>query len=132
APAWSPARNSPIIFWTAGAAGSFPRLRPANPAPAMPTWAAPTSAPMIPGQAGMTAVLAAVIGAATAVGAATGASRDGMTCARHDLCGLASARHGVRHRIVQRLHAERNILHHAVHEEGRGRANVAAAAALDV
>jgi len=43
-----------------------------------------------------------------------------------------AAPHRARHRIVQRLHPERDVLYDAVHEERRCRTNVAAAAALDV
>ncbi len=45
---------------------------------------------------------------------------------------LAAAPHGARHRIVQCLHAEGDVLHDAVDEKSRRRANVAAAPALDV
>src|SRR5882724_1228577 len=44
----------------------------------------------------------------------------------------AAVPHGARHRIVQRLHAEGDVLHDAVEEERRRGTNVAAAAALDM
>src|SRR4030088_2805607 len=40
----------------------------------------------------------------------------------------AAARHGARHRIVQPLHAEGDVLHDPVDEESRRRAHVAAGA----
>src|SRR5882757_5360877 len=44
----------------------------------------------------------------------------------------AAVPHGARHRIVQRLHAEGDVLHDPVEEESRRGTNVAAAAALDM
>src|ERR1700761_7608492 len=95
------------------------------------TWAATTSARTTP-DPGMTTQAAAVgTSAATGVGAEAETAGPSASASRAASVRTGAA-HGRRDGIVELLHAVRDVLHHTVQEESRGRAQMAAPAAFHV